>query len=227
MGPPRNFRFRVGDYSRVRSMSCMEVLLVCVAHWPPRGLIRPLGTLAVDDDAASVAEPPAGLANLPALAGPGRQLANAANAPGRSLGTCWSLRLAARSATTVFIAAVARPGSASLPARTEGFTAVGSGAASANLPVRPVGFITAAAKGSSANFPANPADRGFRLRFLAESARIFWATATGEIPVGAAAAALVAFPANRTNCRYFSNNCRHFSKSGSAAVIPATFACNA
>ena len=52
-------------------------------------------------------------------------------------------RLAARSATTVFIPAVARPGSANLPARPEGFTAAGPGAASANLPVLPVGFITA------------------------------------------------------------------------------------
>src|SRR5690348_764468 len=47
--------------------------------------------LAVDDDTGSVTEPPAGSAVLPALAGPGRQLTNAANASGQALTTLWSL----------------------------------------------------------------------------------------------------------------------------------------
>jgi hypothetical protein len=126
----------------------------------------------------------------------------------------------------VIVPAGERP-SANFPARTEGFTAAAARAGSATLPARAAGFIVAAAGRPSTNLPANPADRCFRLRVsFAESASIFCATAAGLTPPEAAAADLVAFPANRTNCRYFSINCRHLAKSGSAAVIPATFACN-
>src|ERR1700722_3216842 len=59
---------------------------------------------------------------------------------------------------------------------------------------------------------------------LAEPPRILWATATGATPGGAAAAAFVALPANRTNCLYLSNSCRYFFRSGSATDIPPDFA---
>ena len=108
------------------------------------------------------------------------------------------------------------------------FIAVAARVASPNPPLRMAGFLAPPAGRPSANFPTNPAGHGFRLRVsFAESARTLCATATGVSSLGAIYAALVAFPANRTNTRYFSNNLRHFSKSGSVAVSPATLACNA
>ena len=66
---------------------------------------------------------------------------------------------------------------------------------------------------------------GVRVSALfAESPRILWATATGATPGGAAAAAFVALPANRTNCLYLSNSCRYSLRSGSATDIPPVFA---
>src|SRR5712692_10198566 len=122
------------------------------------------------------------------------------------------------------------PGGSSqmLQVRTPGALVLVRGLCSAVRPDAAVVFIAAAAGAPSVKLPASPADAAFRASFsFAESARCFWAAATGLTPVGADAAAVAAFPANRTNCRYLSNNCWHFSKSRSVAVIPDTSASSA
>jgi hypothetical protein len=106
---------------------------------------------------------------------------------------------------------------------------VAAGALRVNPFVSRVGFIPPGVAGRlSARLTTGAADVGVRVKtFLAASLRILWATATGVTPGGADAAAFVAFPANRTNCLYLSNSCRHFFRSGSATDIPATFALRA
>src|SRR6516165_2989925 len=81
-------------------------------------------------------------------------------------------------------------------------------------PTAGAAFITAVAGTPSAKVAVNPADAGLRASFsFAESTRLLLAAAMGLTPAGANAAAIAAFPANRTNRKYFSSNCRHCSTS--------------